>query len=344
MNETYQYLFRFQPLDSFSFSGESSVRVQGVSDAFLKNDKHASRRQSFLVETDCMPPQTTIMGAVRRMLLGHAGIGSESFDLTWDGSKNMEDILAVSPVFLVGDDNAFLVPSPRMIEGGDGEPAYIPAVRKRFVPKEGTKAGFLQVKDGAVLDGFIPMDDLFKVYEQAVFHVPGKGRPAAGQGDYYIAQKCRLKNRYSFCAVVTLRKQLTSPLKEMLLPLGSRDSRFCVSVSETSFAFDALKLEPKGTLDGQYCLSLLSHSVLHDGWRETRGLTMAFCQPRPVRSAKTINQETFQLQLVAQKLILAEMGSVFIFESAQARDQFYQALTADPRRICGFNHALCYNM
>ena len=84
------YLFSFTPLDSFSFSGESSARTKGITDAFLQNAHNAARRQSFRVETDTMPPQTTLMGAVRRIFYGtDIAIGNASFDIANDKAQDL---------------------------------------------------------------------------------------------------------------------------------------------------------------------------------------------------------------------------------------------------------------
>ena len=77
----YSYLFRFYPIDSFAFSGESSAQSKQKDDAFLADDRYSTRRQSFLVTTENTPPQTSVMGAVRYWLLQQNGLLGGKLDV-----------------------------------------------------------------------------------------------------------------------------------------------------------------------------------------------------------------------------------------------------------------------
>lgn len=345
------YLFSFTPLDSFSFSGENSARTKGINDAFLKNAHNAARRQSFRVETDTMPPQTTLMGAVRRIFYGtDIGIGEKSFNIADDKPQDMGDIASVSAVFLKGKDKdgeeVYCFPAPFATMKKYQEKAeYAPAQPDLYDPKAGTSKGFLVYPKDALTQEPVwhDADEFIKVFEQPVVHI---GENAKADG-YHLQCKCRFKSEsfsgLSFCVVVALKKRPKAQIKPMLISLGSRDGRFLAEAEKTSFSTAELsdKLTWRGTQD-LWCVSLLSASLLPQDWREAEGLKQAFVETRNMRCA--LSDSSFSLQLIPEKMVLADKGSVFLFDSAEHQVRFAEKIEANHRKICGLNQVLSYRI
>jgi len=347
----YTYLFSFTPLDSFSFSGENSARTKGIVDPFLKGAHNAARRQSFRVETDAMPPQTTLMGAVRRVFFGtNIGIGSKSFNIADDAPQDMGDISSISAVFLKGKnkngEEVYCFPAPfATMKFEKNQVVYAPAQPDLYHAKNGTTRGFLVYRKNSLhqMPQWHDADDFMKIYEQPVVHI-GDNNQTDG---YHLQCKCRFKSEpfsdLAFCIVVSLKKQPANPIKPMLIALGSRDGRFMAEAEQTRFSPTELSdiLSWHGKQDF-WCVSLLSAALLPKAWRETEGLKQAFVETRNMRCA--LSDAKFALQLIPEKMVFAEKGSVFLFDSAEHRSKFIQAVQADERSICGLNQILSYQI
>lgn len=338
-----RYLFSFRPMDSFSFSGETSARTRGVTDDFFANAPNASRRQSFRVDTDLTPPQTTVLGAVRRMLFGRYDIGPATFNIGRTDEQPMGVIQGLSAVFLMGQSDqgqpVVCIPAPAGVMKDDG---YQPAAPEAYRAKAGTEAGFLCYEGG--LTGqpqWRAEKSFFKTYEQAAIHI-GDGAKADG---YHLQRKCRLTNTpltdLRFCVIAEV-DDAVQPVPPMLLALGGKDSRFQCTMEATALNLAEVNAGcyPQGK---QYwCLSLLSAACLPEGWRDADGLAQAFVTRRDMRCALADKDKGYAMQLIDQKLVLADKGSAFLFDSAAARDAFAKAIRADHRRLCGLNQVLLY--
>ncbi len=346
-----QYLFTFTPISSFSFSGETSARTKGIDDTFLKADPNASRRQSFLVETSTMPPQTTVMGAVRRVLYGRndISIGNKSFHLANEEKQDMGDIVAISPVFLIGKqangEEIICLPAPAAVPYSN---SYTPVTPEDFKAKEGTTKCFLMysAKDGRFV-GVKRQSEFTKVYMQPVVRIANRTARADG---YHLQSKCRFNNEVlenaSFGVVVTLAKEIacSDMPSAMQLTLGSKDSCFTAVVRpNVPFQINELSYQPEKQNEKPYwALSLLSASVLPKDWNMATGLVQAFVEKKTMRCA--ISDTNFHLTLIPEKLVLADAGSVFLFDSKEARETFAQKISEDPRTQCGLNQTMKYEI
>jgi len=347
-------LFSFTPLDTFSFSGENSARTKGITDTFLSQAHNATRRQSFRVETDEMPPQTTMMGAIRRIFYGtDIGIGAKSFNIANDSYQDMGDILSLSAVFLKGKNDkgeeVYCLPAPFGImkceNAVEGQSSFIPMQPDLFDPKSEKLKGFFVFKKDNLEEApeWHAVDEFVMCFEQPVVHI-GDNCKADG---YHLQCKCCFKtdtfSDLSFCVMVTLKKQPKQTIHPMLISLGSRDGRFMAETEKTSFSPEAFsdKLIWKGDQDF-WCASLLSASLLPENWREFEGLKQAFVETRNMRCA--LSNANFSLQLISEKMVFADVGSVFLFDSESHRNSFVNAIQANERRICGLNQVLSYQI
>jgi len=340
-----RYLFEFRPLDSFSFSGETSARTHGVDDTFAAKAANASRRQSFRVDSDLMPPQTTVMGAVRRMLFGKYDIGLSTFDLSKKETQDMGVIRSLSAIFLLGqnekNEQVACVPAPGGLKINQ---VYQPVTPALYKAKEGIQHGFL-CYDRACLTGtpvWHEEGEFFKTYEQAVVHIGSDARTDS----FHLQRKCRLVSNtltdLRFCVIADLEDSVQTIQEPLLLSLGSRDSRFQCSMRETALDFSEITAGEYQADKNWWCVSLLSATCLPEDWRNTDGLVQAFVDRRDMRCAISNKSKGYAMQLISEKLVLADKGSVFLFDSETARDDFAARLRSDKRSVCGLNQVLCY--
>lgn len=388
-----QYLFSFRPVDSFTFSGEMSMQTKKRNakavDDYLSNDQYADRRQSFLVKTENMPPQTSIMGAIRYWLLRQEGIVKENGQSTcveqkvWDeliGAQSfnpanpcgpMGIIEGISPVCIKGNiANApvLCVPAPadNLYETAD-QGQYQPMHVGDYDPKESDRTGFflypLAKKDDKLqietdcAEQWKSQSAFFATQLRPAFHVPEDGSPREGDGDYHMQERCFLKDLNLACkdgsaclcdpafgVIVTLKREPKGALAARFVNLGGRGSQFRVTAERCSIELE--KLKPPACIrqdaKNDYRLSLLSPAQLPEDWRSTAGLKMAFLSTRALRCSVSEIMDPAKLKLIPERLRFAQTGSVFVFESAEQRENFRKKLNQSSLRICGFNQTMCY--
>lgn len=369
---SYQYVFKFTPMDSFMFSGETSVRTKdGKADDFFEHDNYKSRRQSFVVRTEKMPPQTTVMGAVRHYIVKNVAdginkIGCHSFNPA-SPSSEMGSIEKISAVGIMGTYNnktMLCIPSPEdnlYSSGNSG--AYQPMTKEEYNPKEYPRYGFFlypmnindkkqyvinknQAAEWQITDKF------FKTYTQPLYHVPEDGKPRSSEGNYHMQQRCKLMDAGvaggesavlsdpGFCVFVSLTDEIDNAPK-MLLSLGGRDSMFMLSVEPSQVNVEGLLPTVGPRREQDYRVALISPARLPEEWLKSEGMVQAFVSTRPLRCAVTVD-DRYKLQLIKERLTFADIGSVFIFDSKDARDEFRKNLTDSALCVCGFNQTICY--
>lgn len=353
-----QYLFEFEPIDSFSFSGETSAHTLGVkSDPFLNSNSSDLRRQSFRIETDHTPPQTTVMGAIRRMLLSQgAEVGKNSFDLATDETQCMGIIKSISPVFLLGNYKAdekkdetakvLCIPAPETVKHPENEAESIPFHPRAYSAKEYCPPNWIVYPIDNLtspFSSFLSEESIFITYEQTITHIGANSKVDS----YHLQCKCRMQNtklkHARFGVIVSLNRKLEKSVEPMLLPLGSKDSRFCVTYEPTAIDLSKATLPNYYEQDRKYwCASLLSAAYLPENWREAQDLEQAKVTVRNMRCAKS--DDKYQLKLIPERLVFADKGSVFLFASKAKRDEFANALESDPRTTCGLNRVLRYEI
>lgn len=353
-----QYLFEFEPIDSFSFSGETSAQTIGVKhDPFFNSGSNDLRRQSFRVETDHTPPQTTVMGAIRRMLLSQgAEVGTDSFDLANDDTQPMGIIENISPVFLLGNyksnesedetTEVLCIPAPETVKHPENEAESIPFHPRAYSAKEYCPPSWIVYPIDNLtspFSSFLSEESIFKTYEQTITHIGNNSKV----NSYHLQCKCRMQNttlkHAKFGVIVGLNRKLEKNVEPMLLPLGSKDSRFCVTCEPTSIDLSKATLPNCYEQDRKYwCASLLSAAYLPEEWRETQSLEQAKVTIRNMRCAKS--DEKYQLKLIPQRLVFADKRSVFLFATEADRNAFAEALERDRRKTCGLNCVLRYEI
>ena len=238
------------------FSGETSVRTKdGKADDFFEGDNYKDRRQSFVVKTEKVPPQTTVMGAVRHYIVknvvdGIKKIGSGSFNPA-SLPENMGIIEKISAVGIMGcyENNTVLcIPAPEdnLYSSGDNN-AYQPMTKDEYSPKEFPRYGYFLYTMETKNNQYVieekrafkwqKTDMFLKTYMQSLYHVPQDGAPRSNEGNYHMQERCKLLDvniagsesailsNPGFCVFVSLTEEIVEP-PIMHLSLGGRDSMF----------------------------------------------------------------------------------------------------------------------
>lgn len=303
----HSYLFRFYPIDSFAFSGESSARSRQKNDSFLADDDYSSRRQSFFVTTENTPPQTSVMGAVRYWLLGKNGliggtpdtarrdeiIGRNSFDIA-SPSCDMGWIESVSPVFLTGEDeqeNLLLcLPAPRDNLHAYAELGrYQPMRSTEYDAKTGLRSGYflypLKNENGRhalqahAATGWRGEQCFFKKNKFPSYAIPRDASGQEGDSNYHMQERCVLRDAAygpaegcllhpAFSVIVTLKKEIKAAEEAAsFLRIGSRGSQFRTVVSPCNISLTGLQPPAGRRSTGDYRLALLAPAQLPPDWR-----------------------------------------------------------------------------
>ncbi len=372
-----KFLFSFYPTGSFMFSGESSLQSPNKKKegSFLSLDPHKDKRESFIVTSDKLPPQTTMMGAIRYLLLQWTGyqlgtpeaadlIGASTFDLE-NPSKEMGIIKEIGPVMITGKIDSktrFLLPAPLDHEEKDVNSPNNYSPREKYDPKATNFNGFMiwSKETGELEKTLYSEDRLFASYKQAL-HATAEEGTQSDDKSFHMQERVRLIDKEiapsekgllsnpAFCVEVKLddakyKKMLESKLKEKSLDnlktfvsLGGRESTFKVKIEESAidFKFDEDKSDSKK-------FYLLSPARLPANWRDKENeLEMVYLNKRKLRGASTeIKGINVSLKLNANRLIFADAGSVFIFKDHDKMEKFRKKIEEDPRRICGFNRTV----
>lgn len=119
MKKTYRV--DFKPVSPYFFGNEKTFPYTGQ-----KIGQHLSN--SYYIKSECMPSQTTVLGALRYLFLAHkksnytysekefaenaARVGAESFDIAHVGEQDFGIIESVSPVFVRHKELGILIPTP----------------------------------------------------------------------------------------------------------------------------------------------------------------------------------------------------------------------------------------
>lgn len=351
------------------FSGETSLqspknKVKG----FLSEDPLSRKREAFIVTSEKLPPQTTIMGAIRYLLLQHSGfklgtpeaeslIGKNTFRL--EEPEDMGIIKEIGPVMItgnIGDEKSrlFLLPAPLdHQENNNSSSQYTP--REKYNPKDSEYQGFMawyEEGDSAARhqNCCYPEDFLFITYKQALHATTEEGTQRDDKS-FHMQERVRLIDKKlaprgkgllsnpAFCVEVDLddknQKELISSLDQLktFVSLGGRESTFKVEIEKFPIILKFNENKPESKK-----FYLLSPTWLPEDWRNKYGLEMAYLNKRRLRGAKSeITGDKVSLKLNSNRFIFADAGSVFIFREHNEMEKFRNKIEENKLRIGGFN-------
>lgn len=362
------------------FSGESSLQSPNKGDkddknkkGFLSEDPYSAKRESFIVTSENLPPQTTMMGAIRYLLLKNMGytvgtddaarlIGENTFNLA--EPEEMGIIQKISPVMLTGlinceetgkQEQILLLPAPAdHLNSNDNQNypcAYAPI--EKYNPKADLGGGYLVWRKGKDNQWireekcWYPADKLFTSYTQALHATTEDGADQKDNQSFHMQERVRLIDRRlskgkgvisnpAFCVAVDLACEIQyGKIQDSFVSLGGRESVFKVRIKETP----NIDLAGTENSDSSKKFYLLSPAWLPENWRNSEnGLEMAYLNTRRLRNAVTqVNNGAVSMKLNAERYIFADAGSVFIFKDNEKMQAFRDTIEGDPRTKCGFN-------
>lgn len=363
--ELFHYRLEFRPTGSFVFSGNTSLRTGKKISRFLDDAIDRRSRESFIIKTDVMPPQTTVVGAIRNLIRQDARpgeditelIGRNSFDPAAAEKAELGCIKRVSAVGVCGvmdDTPVICYPGPLDQKGELSE--YSPILPAEYDPKKGYSEGFLAFDEAAGGNlGWRKQEGLFKKDIQPAFQIPENGAPERNEGNFHLQERCRFLDASNdlhkgaflqepaFFAYVSLTRDIQDR-GPAVISLGGRESQFLTYWRPVD-RLPALALQnPPTPVD--YRLALLSPARLPDGWHDGYGIAQAFVNQREIRCARSIYEEgrmVFKrMALNREVLHFADAGSVFIFGDEGKRDAFRDALEGAAIRVGGYNQTISY--
>lgn len=355
------------------FSGESSLQSPKKGDGFLSKDPYSAKRESFIVTSENLPPQTTMMGAIRYLLLKNEGyhpatddaarlIGENTFNLA--EPKEMGIIQKISPVMLTGlinceetgkQEQILLLPAPAdHLNSNDNQNypcAYVPI--EKYNPKADLGGGYLAWRKGKDNQWireekcWYPADKLFTSYTQALHATTEDGADQKDNQSFHMQERVRLIDRRlskgkgvistpAFCVAVDLACAIQyGKIQDSFVSLGGRESVFKVRIKE----IPNIDLAGTENSDSSKKFYLLSPAWLPENWRNSEnGLEMAYLNTRRLRNAVTqVNNGAVSMKLNAGRYIFADAGSVFIFKDHAKMKAFRDTIEGDPHTMCGFN-------
>lgn len=225
-----KYLMTLTPQEAYFFGNEKT---------FSFSEKVSNREKRYYIHGERTPSQTTLLGALRYILLpnkkpyreyteadiaeNNAAVGSESFQYGKD--LNFGKIQKISPLFLVNGKDSFVVtPFDHTV----GEEFYTPfseyivSLDKTFTypvaydAKSGIENSYMRVSDGKIFQ----YKDIFSSVTRT-----GINRAESKNG-LFKKEYFALKEGFSFAVYVTLDDDVTP--KDTIVYLGQGKSLFTV--------------------------------------------------------------------------------------------------------------------
>lgn len=360
-----KYLIEFTPLGSFAFSGETSLTNPGEA---------TSRRASYLADSEFMPPQTTVLGTLRRCVLEWAGlyhsdgkyddhqamaevIGESAFSLD-DKQFSMGAIRSISGVFLTRHENDhihFLFPVPLNIVRDTK--VYQPmswnaAMRDADEPaltgynvKKGLQSGFVSIDAS---DPASMVSDLSCFVETHIAGAPFI--PHSDVFEKYAQTAIRQINnednkgfrihhrvyfkKQQFSFAIIADLQSVEPFGSLIVSMGARNSLFRVTPA---------KLTATAPVESTIgcCLSVLSPMMLPENWRDM--VDFAILARQKVRQMKRRNNFDYTYRHDSTLRYFASPGSVFYLKPSRA-SEFIDAIQHQTAlRQAGFSQYIILN-
>lgn len=318
------YLVKFKPLEPYTFGTDFSFKFQGIENP---------GKETYFVRSKEIPEQTTILGALRYMILENEGllksdfnysheddekikacIGENSFSFSAKQKQSFGFIHEISPLFLVGEQGDYLIKNPFHNKSQDG---YFPIqMSEDFVE---TSAGFIKLPNRDEYNSKIGHASGYynlntkKVVSDGLFQsmmVPGNRKNEKGESDedcYFKRERISLNENYSFAVYVNAEKLP----KQAICYMGLKKSAFHIT-AEVKKNND-LKEKVKNTFftDSSPWYYALSDVFLKEPARYD---TFSIVEEKQLRNLETMYREDTQIKKVRKseiKFNMVEKGSVF---------------------------------
>lgn len=235
-----QYLVTFTPMEPYFFGNEKNFKYPGQ-----KNSGQQSNQ--YFIKSELVPSQTTLLGALRYILLpvkksdysytddekelNNNTVGKESFDFSSNEKQCFGKIKEISPLFLVRDDDIFVATPFDHINGKksytpfseykstmtpDGEYFY----NEQFSAKEGVTASFMRLEDGKIFE----YTDLFTAESRVGINC------SSNENGFFKKEYVRLSKDFSFAVHASFDDDIL--IEDATVFLGQGKSVFKVNFME----------------------------------------------------------------------------------------------------------------
>lgn len=320
-----RYLVKFRPLEPYSFGTDQSFKYQGVANM---------AKETYFVRSKKMPEQTTILGALRYLLLQHKGllkadfyytteekyqmnelIGPQSFSFECKEKQNFGVLHSISPVFLVDSNNHPYVKNPfhnksdksgyQPIKMGEKEYHTSAGILKlpatgEYNAKEGYAGGYYGLKSHDVID------------EGEIFtsHILTGNRKnnqnENGEDGYFKREVYALKDEYQFAVYV----EADDMPEKGIVYMGQKKSAFAVTTSETEDNELDVQVQ-EAFKEGPEWMYALSDVVITE---ELSYDSFCIVEQKKIQNLETVYNEknhTKRLRKSQKQYNLIQSGSVF---------------------------------
>ena len=333
-----RYLISFTPLEPYFFGGERNLSYPGENSLY---------RQGYYIRSEELPSPTTILGAIRFLLLRMNGrkpedtgaltaeeqalIGPDSFDPDAAEPQSFGAIRSVSPLLLLNraENDDLLIPVPPDHRGQDGA-EYTPFAEyaeaetadgrkiytEEYDAKAGPSSGWVSLRTRRV----ISRGGLFSPVLRTGIN---RGREADG---YFKKEYKRLKEGYAFAVYCDLEGAVDPGKVPDTVFLGQGKSSFRVSLApaEGDPAAETGRFFASHPLTERYALIyVLGDAMITDG--EDRGiydgLLFAASGVRDFRTIRTVAREgRIHKQRQASFRHLLQAGSLLAAANREAAE------------------------
>lgn len=256
-----EYLIKITPLEPYTFGGEKGFTHKGV-----------SNNGTYYMGSKEVPEQTTILGALRYLLLKSEGLlkssadysddeksrigeicGENTFQFESDKKQSLGFIEKVSPLFILEKDKKIYIANPFCNIGKDGKLQLMKmtegvecSLGNKISFPENSEFGY-KAKEGYG-NGYLCISDDKAAIVKKETDIFLKKQPISGnngcqdEDGYFKREVVVMKEEFSFGVYVTLSNGANNIPKSNIIYMGKKNS---------AFRFDVIEGKSVGSLDQQ---------------------------------------------------------------------------------------------
>lgn len=330
---TKTYLITLTPTGKFFFGGEMKFQIGGEKNKDEQFD-------SYIIKSNRLPQQTSLLGMLRFLLLKNAGdrifsneeikdkigakgiIGAQSFKVNEDNSPNDFGLIKrIHPCFIMDGNTPLSLFVLNTCKGYKKADASVSTINNESIavpsfvynPKESQKDPY---------DGVFKEDMRMGIDKD----YSGKPRKKEDEGHLFKQESLRFtKDTYKFAFYAEVEDENLSNYNNQLVSLGADSSLFIIGIEESEIK-DADK-----TLQIENTIVLTSPTYVESS--ELTNVSYAITDVIPFRFLSTsVDTTTSYVRkkdngiVNSKKFNLYNTGSIFFFNSSDERDKFAKAL------------------
>jgi|GEM_PF-1980755 len=314
-NESFTYLIEFQPTGYFFFGSEQSFNTK-------ERDKYNEELMNYYAKSNYYPQQTTILGALRYLILVLNNKLNASDKESYIGEKNFNGehsdsygkLTKISPLVIVDDNTGVLTVAPFSKTGNDTEISVDFSTEPHYLSGTKIKTPVLSNFDHKKFYVDVRWEDQFGVIQSGIYEKPltKVGLEIGKEEDGFYRQTLyKLKPAYKFGVWVTFSEALPDYTSPVLLPFGGDQTMAGVSWRKSENIFNETQVPTSA-------ITLLSDAFVNSEVLEDIDFAInEYTDFRYIHSKKAsyykLNNQTDK----SDKLLLMKRGSVLYSENAE---------------------------